>query len=113
MSFEFAPLSNFIRYSDRTPMTAKEYQATIRPQSSSMLSADTKIDQPEESIDNSSPKDRMRDYMRNLASQLDTSSSVTLLNSIGSRSFGASGGLYSGVGQMPAAQMQSLIRRYA
>lgn len=111
MSFEFAPLSNFIQSSDRTPMTVKEYKATMRPQSFSVPTLGSKP--AEDSVDIFSQKDQVKEYMRDLTSQLNAYSASTLIGSIGSKSFGASRGLYSGVGQMPTSQMQSLIRKYA
>lgn len=112
-SYQFAPLSDFIRSSDRTPMTFKERQAASRPQSSSLLAPDRKTDRVADSVDLSNRRERVGEYIRSISTQLNAYSSTTLLNSIGSKSFGASGGLYSSVGQMPVSQMQSLIRKYA
>lgn len=113
MIYKFAPLSDFIRSSDNPPMTSKESQATTKPQSSPQVTSDSKTNPLEDRVDLSSQREKVKDYIRDLASQLNAYSSTTLISGIGSKSFGASGGLYAGVGQMPVSQMQSLIRKYA
>ncbi len=113
MSFQLTPLSNFILDADRSPMTRKEYQAMTRPVSSSFSAPAEIITEPEEDKVEISSRDELKAYMRRLASQFSANSSATLIRSIGSSFFGYSQGLYAGVGQLPAHQVGSLIRKYA
>ncbi len=104
MTYQIAPLSDFIRNSDRTPMSLEEYRASTRPKST-VLS-----DPIEDRVDISSERGR-NVLLGALSSRLAGNGSSALFRSLipSESALGASYGLYAGVGELPAYKVKSLI----
>lgn len=103
MEFKLAPLSDFIRSSDRSPLSRKEYSALAHP--NRVAPEATSTDTVQLSSDNG------RQALINSLTSGFSAGGNALFNSLTPANNGL-GGLYAGVGQLSPYQIKSLIDDY-